>query len=161
MLPWIRCFWSGLSVEDKQELSQQSVVICSRIRDPYAIKTGVELIRGIIKKFPAIGTDVSGALEAIDSCPDHVQPVSDIELLAGYFQQFASKAKKTAWAAPVKAVQSGCRRFLTNNGCHGQIAVNLVSEDDKNYVFEYVKDGEVIFSDWKLKKSSPRVIREL
>ena len=162
MLPWVRKFWEELSPEDKEEVSQQSVIICKHIQDRYVRNTAVDVARKLSSKFPKLGDDVNRALDAIEDCSDGVQPLSDTKFIVNYFQQLAAKAKKvTTWATPKPAPKEGGRRFLVNNGFHGQIAVNLLKEDDKNYFFEYVKDGEVVFTDWKLKKNSPRVIREL
>ena len=163
MLPWIRNFWNNLSQEDKDNVARQSVIICKHIMDNPVRDVAVRTARQLVAAYPFLSPDVDKMLDAVDDCSDRLQPLSDMEGIQSYFQQFAIKAKKLAsWVEPVIVpVSEGGRKFLVNNGVHGQITVKLLNEDNSNYWFEYTRDGELIFTDWKLKKNSPRIIREL
>lgn len=156
MTPWVRKFWESLSEDDKRTIARGARVICNAA----TIDTGRDICRSKVeelsRQFRTIAEDMSAFLNDESFTDSDIVPYSQIEFLTAYFAPFA-ELYPDDFTAPV----STRRKFLVRNGFHGDIVCELASETAGSYFFDYIKDGIEVFKDWRVLKSSGRVLKEV
>lgn len=160
MFPHVKRVWDSYSEDDKREISRISQIICRTVNNNTTRKICQEKIQELCAKYGVIRHDCGKIANDPTFSDEVVSPKSEIQFVKGYFLQFVEASPDSVdGEQPVKF--STVRRFLVRNGYHGDIVVELSRETPGSYYFNYIKDGEVIFEDWRVLKNSGRVLEEL
>lgn len=167
MAPWVEVFWNSLNEGEQKELSKISRIICQTASIDSARNACYEKIVELCKRYNQIAHHCDAIISNRDFMQTSLIPCSDIQFITTYFGQFkdAYPNELEDWAQEKSNNHqnntTGRRRFLVRNGYHGDIIVELVRETTGSYYFDYIKDGDVVFENWRVLKNSGRVIKEI
>lgn len=166
MNSWIERSWNSCTEAEQQEIARTSRIICRTVKIDTARSICQDKIRELAQKYDFIrhACQVS-VIDDPHFADENLVPYSTISFVQSYFSPFTEffPEEETSWGTAETKVPgvSDRRRFLVRNGYHGDIIVTLSRETGGSYYFDYIKDGEVVFQDWKVLKNSKRILEEI
>lgn len=170
MMPWVQKYWDTLSEEDRSFIKKQADVVTKHVNQPNLIRSAVTAVGEVLKKFPWFEADLQEAYGVIAHTSFNIVYYSEMDFLNQYFQQFLSaqtKSRKivvtTTVVEPIKEVKVFPVRvgskLLVHNETYGDIVVTVVAITNSSYIILYKKDGKVLIRNWRVPKTSDRILK--